>query len=278
MWLSTGVPNTRWFRFSRVMGWKHGFSQSEAHRPDVQKPATRADQTAQEIILIGEVHGTEETPRLFSNLVTVAAREKNQRIGVGLELPTLLQRVIDDAVKNNTRVDSFRAQLPANPAWQQISGGRNSRATLDLICDMLKLAESQKVSLFFFDTQINDRDETMAQFIGQRVQEQRYDVTLILTGNVHANTASWHPKQPKIVPMGHRLEEQGFAVHSYYVRYSAGEAWICTPQCGVRHLNDSSMPTDSDAIHQEGYDGTLFIGPVHASPPAQDSLPLKRAQ
>src|SRR5215471_18857612 len=65
------------------------FSQSEVHKPDAQKPATRADQTAKEIILIGEVHGTKETPRLFSNLVTVAAGEKNKRIGVGLELPRL---------------------------------------------------------------------------------------------------------------------------------------------------------------------------------------------
>ena len=60
-------------------------SQSEVQKPDAQKPATRADQTAQEIILIGEVHGTKETPRLFSNLVTVAGQRKEQadRGGVG---------------------------------------------------------------------------------------------------------------------------------------------------------------------------------------------------
>src|SRR6516225_7784024 len=87
------------------------FSQSEVRKPDAQKPAPRADESAKEIILIGEMHGTEETPRLFSNLVTVAAREKNKRIGVGLELPIVLQRLIDEAVKNNTKIDSFREQL-----------------------------------------------------------------------------------------------------------------------------------------------------------------------
>jgi hypothetical protein len=254
------------------------FPQSEVPKPDAQKPATRADQTAQEIILIGEVHGTEETPRLFSNLVTVAAREKNKRIAVGLELPIILQRLIDEAVKNSTKVDSFREQLLSNPAWQQINDGRSSRAMLDLVCDTLKLAESQRVSLFFFDTQIIDRDETMAQFIGQRVREQRYDVTFILTGNIHANKASRHPRVTKIVPMGHRLEEQGFAVHSYDVGYSAGEAWNCTPECGVHSFKGWNMTADSDAIPQEGYDGILLVGSIHASPPAHDSLPLKGAQ
>lgn len=278
LWLSTGVPGARWFGFYACWGGSMAFSQSEVQKHDAQKPTTRADHTAQEIILIGEIHGTEETPRLFSNLVTVAAREKNKRIGVGLELPILLQRLIDEAVKSNTSIGSFREQLLAHPTWQKIDDGRSSQAMLNLICDTLRLAESQKVSFFFFDTQINERNETMAQFIGQRVREQRYDVTFILTGNIHANTASRHPGRPKIVPMGHWLEEQGFALHSYDVRYSAGEAWVCIPECGVHHLEGWSMTADSDALPPKGFDGILFVGPVHASPPAQDSLPLKGAQ
>ena len=78
---------------------------------------------------------------------------------MGLELPIILQRLIDEAIKNKTEIGSFREQLLANPAWQQINDGRSSQAMLDLVCDALKLAESQKVSLFFFDTQINDRNE-----------------------------------------------------------------------------------------------------------------------
>ena len=262
-----------------LMLWLSGmaFSQSEK-RTEAQKPATRADQAAKEIVLVGEVHGTTETPRLFGNLVTVAAREENKRIGVGLELPILLQGLIDEAVKNNTKIDSLREQLLANPSWQKIDDGRSSQAMLGLICDTLQLAESQKVSFFFFDTQNIERDESMAQFIGQRVREQRYDVTFILTGNIHANKAARHPGRPQIVPMGHWLEEQGFAVHSYDVRYSEGETWACTPECGVHHMNGWGMTADSGAIPPEGFDGILFVGPIHASPIAHDSLPLKGAQ
>ena len=64
------------------------FSQSEVHEPDAQKHATRADQPAKEIILIGEVHGTTETPRLFSNVAAnssaVIAASKNQCVTPGV--------------------------------------------------------------------------------------------------------------------------------------------------------------------------------------------------
>jgi hypothetical protein len=254
------------------------FSQSDMHKLDTQKSATRANQSAKEIILIGEFHGTEETPRLFGNLVTVAAGEKNRRIGVGLELPVLLQPLIKEAVKSNTSIDSFRKQLLANPVWQKINDGRSSEAMLDLICHLLQLAESRQVSFFFFDTQINDRNETMAQLIGQRAREQGYDVTYILTGNLHAKKVTRYRGKTKIVYMGHWLEEQGFTVHSYDVRFSDGEAWACTPECGLHHVKGWSMTEDAGAIQRAGFDGILFVGHIHASPPAHDLLALNRAQ
>lgn len=251
------------------------FSQSAAHKADTPKPTTPQDQSAKEIFLIGEMHGTVEMPRLFGNLVAIAATEKNKWIGVGLELPTILQQLIDDAVKNNIKIDSFRQQLLANPEWQKINDGRSSQAMLDLICNMLQLAESQKTSFFFFDTQVAERNETMARFIAQRVREQRYDVTFILTGNIHANRAPQYPRMRKkvVVPMGHWLEEQGFAVHSFDVRYGEGETWACMPECGIHHLE--AYPV---AMDQEGYDAILFVGSIHASPPAYNPAPVKPAQ
>ena len=256
------------------------FSQSEARKPDAQKPVRAADQSAKEIVLIGEMHGTQEMPRFFGNLVTVAAREMNQRVGAGLELPSVLQPLIDNAVKNNVTADSFRRQLLADPDWQKfakIQDGRSSQAMLDLISYLLTLAESQKISFFFFDTQTNERNETMAQVIAQRVRQQGNNVTYILAGNIHANKAPRYPfmKKTLIVPMGYRLEEQGFTVHSYDLRYSAGDAWYCgssTDGCGVHHLEGYSLGED-----HEGYDGVLFVGPLHASLPAHDSGPAKDA-
>lgn len=254
------------------------FAPIAAQQPDARKPATHTDQSTQEIILIGEMHGTQETPRLFRNLVAVAAGEKNKRIGVGLELPTALQAHLDEAVKKNTRIESFGEQLLADPAWQKFANfkdGRSSQAMMDLISNMVQLAQSQRVSFFFFDTQVTDRDETMAKFIGQRVREHGYDETFILAGNIHANRASRYPgmKKRTIVPMGYKLQEQGFAVHSYDVRYSEGETWACMPECGIHHLQ--AYPVEID---QQGYDAVLFVGPVHASEPVHESAPAKGVQ
>lgn len=246
--------------FAGRMGW----------RESAEKPAPQAGQTAPEIVLIGEMHGTEETPRLFGNLVTVAAGEKSKRISAGLELPISMQRLIDEAVKKNLDTGSFRAQLLADPAWQKIDDGRTSQAMLALICDLLRLAQSQQISFFFFDTQVAERNETMAKLIGQRAREQHYDVTFILAGNIHANRAPHHPGRPKIVPMGYFLEEQGFTVHSYVVRNGEGETWACMPECGVHHLEASPTGTPPP-----GFDGTLFIGPVHASPVARSEKSTK---
>jgi hypothetical protein len=261
-----------------LWGSSTALAQSNIHKPDAQRPAPAAGQGAKEIILIGELHGTQETPRFFGNLVTVAAREKNKRIAVGLELPIELQPLIDEAAKNNTKIDSFRQQLLAEPIWQKIKDGRSSQAMLDLVCDTLQLAEMQKISFFFFDTSNVERDASMGEFIGKYVREHGYDVTFILTGNIHANRASRHPRMAKIVPMGHRLEEQGFAVHSYDTGYSEGDAWVCNPECGVHHLKGWNMVADPGAKNQEGYDGILFVGAIHASPPAHEPIPPKQGQ
>jgi hypothetical protein len=45
---------------------------------DAQNPAMQTEQTAKEIIVIGELHGTEEIPRLFNSLVSVAAKGRQQ--------------------------------------------------------------------------------------------------------------------------------------------------------------------------------------------------------
>jgi hypothetical protein len=259
------------------------FAQSEAQKPatqkdEAQKAAAPSAQSAGEIILIGEIHGTQETPRLFGNLVTVAAGETNGRIGVGLELPITLQALVDEAVRNNATIDSFRGQLLAHPDWKKINDGRSSQAMLDLISNLLRLAQSHKLALFFFDTQINARDDTMAQYIGQRARAQHYDLTLALAGNVHANKAPHHPLLTKTVPMGYRLVEQGFVVHSYDVGFSDGEAWACTPQCGVHNMGDWNAVPDPSAKSQQGYDGVLSAGTVHASPIAHESGPAKAGQ
>jgi hypothetical protein len=217
------------------------------------------------IVLVGEVHGTKEIPLLFANMVRVNVAAANGRIGIGLELPTLLQPIVDDAVRTPVSRDVLRSRLLRNAIWQSLNDGRSSEAMLELVLDMAELAQLPNVSLFFFDTQVNERDDTMARLISERVQQGGYELTLILTGNIHANKAPQFPRHPSIVPMGWKLGQRGFRVHSFDVRYGEGEAWVCIPDCGIHHLKGATAIASS----QSGYDGTLYVGPISASPPAR---------
>jgi hypothetical protein len=222
----------------------------------------------QTILLVGEVHGTVEIPRLFSTLVKVAAAGRSKSIGVGLELPFTLQAIMDDAVHGHFSRDVLRERFTTAPEWQKINDGRTSEAMLDLICDIATTAAPSQVSLFFFDTQVSDRNQTMAEHIATRLRERGYDLTLILTGNVHANRARHYPGLPSIRPMGWDLAQKGFVVRSFDTRYSGGNAWACIEKtCGVHQLKAYKMKDERPTPPDEGFDDILFVGAINASLP-----------
>jgi hypothetical protein len=221
------------------------------------------DPGAKTLVLVGELHGTTEIPRLFTNLATAAAVQSASPIAIGLELPVTLQKIVDD-VTDAFDASAFRERLVQDAAWQQINDGRSSEAMADLISDVVKLSRTRRASVFFFDTQTGTRDEALAQFIANRVKSHNEAVTLVLTGNIHASVAPRFPRIPSIEPMGHRLIAQGLKVVSLNVTYSGGDAWVCIPECGLHKMNGNAGSPASG-----GYDDTLYVGSISASPPAR---------
>ncbi len=225
------------------------------------------------VILIGEMHGTNEIPRIFGNLAKVTAAAANKPIGVGFELSIALQPVIDNVARQHASHDECRSHLTAAPEWQKFEeykDGRTSEAMLDVICELASQADSSRVSVFFFDTEIAERNETMAQAIATRIRKMNYGVTLVLTGNIHANRAPAMPGRPSIRPMGWFLAKRGFEVRSFDTRYNDGDTWACIGPCGVHHLAGNAMRQGKAVPPAEGYDGTVFVGAITASPPAKN--------
>lgn len=229
------------------------------------------------MILVGEMHGTNEGPRMFGNLVKAASASEEKPIGVGLEWPVELQPILDDAVRERASCSAFRQRLTAAPAWEkfaQFKDGRSSEAMLDLLCEMVALGGRSRVAVFFFDTHLfatrfDDADEKMAQAIAAHVRKQRLGLTLVLTGNIHANRAPHVPGRPAIRPMGWFLAKQGFVVRSFDTRYNDGDTWACIGPCGVHHLTGNAMRDGKPVPPAEGYDDTLFLGTITASPPVK---------
>jgi hypothetical protein len=221
------------------------------------------------ITLIGELHGTQEIPRMFGNLVKLTATKKNAiPIAVGLELPISLQPGLDQAVRDRATCEQLRDRLFQSPAWQKLNDGRGSEAMLELLCNLVSLANQSQVSLFVFDTEIRERNETMAHEIASTLQRLKSAQAFILTGNLHASTAKDIPGFSSFHPMGWWLVQEGFRVRSFDVRYEAGEAWVCIPECSVHRLKSVMATPAIEAAQHIGYDDVIAVGRISASPPA----------
>ena len=88
------------------------------------RPATR-------IVMVGEMHGSRETPRLFGELVCQAL-EAGKDVVVGLERPTAEQKALD-AVLTGTDLTRAEVELLDEPGWREVWDGRSSLAMLQLL-------------------------------------------------------------------------------------------------------------------------------------------------
>ena len=219
------------------------------------------------ITLIGELHGTVEMPRTFADLVKSESAKSRKPIAVGLELPLPLQPVLDQAVRERAHCEQVHQRLFQSESWRKINDGRSSEAMLQLVCDLVALAESAKIKLFVFDTEVAERNETMAAAIAAKVDSLKVKQVFILAGNLHASTVRDIPRYTSFHPMGWWLTQNGYQVRSFDIIYGAGDAWICTPECGIHHVN-SRLPVPGNIPKHIGYDDVITLDHISASPPA----------
>lgn len=211
------------------------------------------------LILLGEMHGTREIPRLVAHVVEQYAAEGP--VLLGLEIPGSgqphLRRYLESA---GTHAD--RAQLLATPFWN-VQGdqhdGRRSHDMLDLIEQVRQLrAQGRDVSLLAYDAEPgrridgNQRDRIMAARVRASFNALTRGRLLVLTGNVHAKLA--RPDDAPLqmqVPMGHWLAD--LAPWSVDIQGFRGAHWACMfGGCGKRLQNPwhrQSGPLTDDEHH-----------------------------
>ena len=191
------------------------------------------------LVIFGELHGTNEIPAYFGDVVERAA--KRARVHVGLELPG-----------------------ETGPIWTDpFQSGRTSVAMRALIERLHALG----VDIFWFDSTEKDRDGAMAGNISAARARAPDDLYLVLIGNLHAKKIPGAPWDANVRWMSVRLAEREQNFTTFDVRYGPGTAYICqgnTPdQCKATKLG--GMP---ESTPHEGYDGTYQVGPITASYPA----------
>ena len=228
------------------------------------------------VVLVGEVHGTAQSPSFVSALACNA-------MGAGFPVTVALEIPVDEA----PRVDAFlasggseadRASLVAGPFWAPgVADGRSSVAMVDLLDDVrVAGAAGMSIDLTLLDPAGGDRDAAMAASVAAAAAANPDGIVIALTGNAHTRVQPDPAGDPAVVPMGQQVTGLLGAdrVIALDVTFSSGSAWTCTDVCGETAL-DGSGPADPGfalSLHLDdassGFHGEYSVGPITASPPA----------
>lgn len=233
------------------------------------------------VLLVGEIHGTVETPMAVADLAQQLAGERP--VIVGLEIWRSEQPAIDRYV-DSAGTQEDRARLIASEFWtRDYQDGRSSQAMVDLLERLRVLALKDDVRVLAFDEEPDAsadgaaRDAAMAERISGALNEQPDALALILAGNFHTRVQASAPWDPKHRFMGHHLID--FQPYSIEIMGVTGSVWICTgaevASCKARDMPANALQPGlelGDALNDRGHHGMWLLPSVSASLPARDGV------
>lgn len=235
------------------------------------------------VVMLGEMHGTEESPAFVAALACRAV-EKGLPLRVGLEIDIEEAPALETFLgSDGTAAD--RDALLAGAFWTRAyQDGRSSRAMASLLDSLRALRRGgADVTVFPFSHEDagTGRDAAMAGTIGEHIgRDDPPGVTLTLSGNLHSRTAQGSPWDPSFESMAYRLAlaRPGLDIVSLDVCHRGGEARFCTgaepASCIARPLRETTEDSSARGVRlgaaagAEGHDGVYCVGTLHASPPA----------
>lgn len=240
------------------------------------------------IVLVGEMHGTEESPAFVADLMC-SALERGLPVTAALEIPKEEEERVLAYLASDGGAEA-RAALLVGPFWDgEVQYGVSSEAMLTLL-DALRRHQKagRPVEVALLDrrerTTPNARDAFMASRLAEAAQASPRRLVVALTGNIHTRTRKGAPWDDDYEPMGLALE-QGLPdrrVVALDVAYTGGTAWVCMGQgpeaCKAHEI--APTPADGsgrrivldDSLQERGYDGYYAVGHLTASPPAVETL------
>lgn len=232
-------------------------------------------------VIVGEIHGTTETPAAFAQLVCAAAEQGP--VTVALELPTEMQPQLD-AFLIATDDASAAATLHETSFWvrdPERQDGRSSMAMLEMMQSIRRLKAGGGDVAFrafqpsnprspAFDQNYYELD--MAVELSRAATERPDARVLVLVGNVHASKTLID--RFDLLPAAAHLP--GKETVTLNVAQQGGQSWSCQADgCGA---HDSMERYDLEArgvilgpVRDGAYDGVLAIGPWTASLPVAGS-------
>jgi len=225
------------------------------------------------LIMIGEMHGTNEPAKFVVQLANLLTKNKDS-VQIGLEIPTdLMTKYIANQTDDNIYASDFFAN--------KSDDGRTSFAWAEIIS---KLNKNAKARIFFYDTNegecmtSEDRDSLMYLKIKKEIKLFPNWKTITLSGNIH-NMILPYKNNPKMAIYLIRDKELDISkkictLNHYY------QSGTMLNNIGngleLREVNNSSsiysQSVDFDSYlllfpenHKEKYDGIYFTKTVSAA-------------
>lgn len=229
-------------------------------------------------VFIGELHGSNETPAAFRELVCDAIAQ-GKHVTVALERPTSEQAALDSIVTGKDLATAKESLLQL-PGWKEVLDGRGSDAMLRLLVSLREIHSLHPdLKIVAFDAPYSGspaggaRDEALGHALLSLRPTKPNDLVLILTGNIHAMQAS--KRGYDLAAMYLPPKE----ILSLEVTDRGGESWSddtkggCGPWKGGVGDKDARKPygifLDPNLAPFGKVDGVLSLGvPLTASAPA----------
>jgi hypothetical protein len=233
-------------------------------------------------VLVGELHGSNEAPTAFGDLVCDALAH-GKHITVAFERPSSEQLALDQILLARD-ASAAKQELLSQSGWRDDGeDGRASGAMLDLLMTLRELRTSHsELTLFAFDAPFTGnatgaRDEAMGKALLSLRDKKPKDLILVLTGNAHAFQSPMfgYDTAAMYLPTGERL--------SLEMTDNGGEAWA-TSFSGACGPSQGGVPAKIDHLPREivldpklarygKVDGILSLGvATTASPPAAGEM------
>lgn len=236
-------------------------------------------------VVVGELHGTNEMPEAFVNLVCLAAAKRGA-VTVAIEYPADLQPALDAWLASDGG-EAARAALLTGRFWHSPQqDGRTSVAFVRML-DRLRVMHQAGIvkSVRGFDVPIDgsddrDRNAAMADRL-IKIADATPGLTLVYVGDYHAITRQMSSPRGPVRPAAFLLPADKRI--SVDVVGSGGTAWTCQLQ-GCHRYDFRPTPTGPariapDPAYDDRYDMIYRLGkPFTAADPAisgiADTSPL----
>jgi hypothetical protein len=176
-----------------------------------------------EVLVLGEVHGSNESPAAFLALVDrLLTRAK--LVSVGLEMPPNAGSA-GCASASGTALGRF---------WtRKAQDGRSSEAMRDMVCQLKSRVASGRVRLLYLDSERRNPDE-MVRRVTTEASHKSHPMA-VLIGNFHARNTS-----DSFVG---RVRARGIKVTSLTVSSPSATTWSCARDgCGARPVAMNFCP------------------------------------